>query len=95
MERLTQWIEANRAITRVDLKRCGYERCTTQLARYEDTGLTPEQVQELKERGMAKDILEGNNGFGICPRCCREFNTELIEKYEIEYCPWCGQRLSN
>ena len=47
MERLTQWIDENRAIPRVDLRRCGHERCTTQLARYEDTGLTPEQIQEM------------------------------------------------
>lgn len=32
MERLTQWIDENRAIPRVDLRRCGHERCTTQLA---------------------------------------------------------------
>ena len=53
MERLTQWIDENRAIPRVDMRRCGHERCTTQLARYEDTGLTPEQIcsiaTELKE----------------------------------------------
>ena len=49
MERLTQWIDENRAIPRVDLRRCGHERCTTQLARYEDTGLTPEQIMELSE----------------------------------------------
>lgn len=49
MERLTQWIDENRAIPRVDLRRCGHERCTTQLARYEDTGLDPEQIRELKE----------------------------------------------
>lgn len=49
MERLTQWIEENRAIPRVDLRRCGHERCTTQLARYEDTGLTPQEIRELKE----------------------------------------------
>ena len=53
MERLTQWIDENRAIPRVDLRRCGHERCTTQLARYEDIGLTPEQIisiaTELKE----------------------------------------------
>lgn len=47
MERLTQWIDENRAIPRVDLRRCGHERCTTQLARYEDTGLTPEQIREI------------------------------------------------
>lgn len=49
MDRLTQWIDENRAIPRVDLRRCGHERCTTQLARYEDTGLDPEQIRELKE----------------------------------------------
>lgn len=32
MERLTQWIDENTAIPRVDLRRCGHERCTTQLA---------------------------------------------------------------
>ena len=50
MERLTQWIDEERAITRVDLRNCGHEKCTTQLARYEDTGLTPDQIEGLKER---------------------------------------------
>lgn len=49
MERLTEWIDEERAIPRMDLRRNGHERCTTQLARYEDTGLTPEQVRDLKE----------------------------------------------
>ena len=50
MERLTQWIDEERAITRVGLRNCGHEKCTTQLARYEDTGLTPDQIEGLKER---------------------------------------------
>ena len=50
MERLTQWINEERAIPRVDLRNCGHEKCTTQLARYEDTGLTPDQIEGLKER---------------------------------------------
>lgn len=50
MERLTEWIDEERAIPRMDLRRNGHERCTTQLAKYEDTGLTPEQVRELQER---------------------------------------------
>lgn len=50
MERLTQWIDEERAIPRVDLRNCGHEKCTTQLARYEDTGLTPDQIEGLKER---------------------------------------------
>ena len=49
MERLTQWIDENTAIPRVDLRRCGHERCTTQLARYEDTGLTPAEIMEQYE----------------------------------------------
>lgn len=60
MERLTQWIDENTAIPRVDLRRCGHERCTTQLARYEDTGLTPGQIRELKERDTAKAPEEIN-----------------------------------
>ena len=34
----------------MDLRRNGYGRCTAQLAKYEDTELTPEQVRELQER---------------------------------------------
>lgn len=48
--RYTEWIEGeHRAIPRTDLRRCGYERCTTRLAEYEDTDLTVEQVQQLKK----------------------------------------------
>lgn len=100
MERLTQWIDDSRAIPRVDLKRCGHERCTTQLARYKDTGLAPEQIMELKERDTAKvPEYEGDGYYGgemvydtwICPNCG--------EKYEVDYddydfCPNCGQRLN-
>lgn len=86
MNRLTQWIDEDRAIPRVDLRRCGHERCTTQLARYEDTGLTPEQIWELKERDTAKKI-EINAGVPICPVCGRR----VVRCYD--FCPDCGQRL--
>lgn len=55
MKRLTQWIEEDRAIPRVDIRRGGYEKCAMQLARYEDTGLEPDEVMELKERDTAKE----------------------------------------
>ena len=64
MERLTQWIDENTAIPRVDLRRCGHERCTTQLARYEDTGLTPDEVKELAERDTAKAPEEIQDAYG-------------------------------
>ena len=93
MERLTQWIDENRAIPRVDLRRCGHERCTTQLARYEDTGLTTEQIMELAERDAAKAaIITGYNHaigckVGECPKC------GAMTRDYLEFCSECGQRL--
>ncbi len=86
MNRLTQWIDEDRAIPRVDLRRCGHERCTTQLARYEDTGLTPEQIIELKERDKSCKV-EINAGVPRCPVCGRK----VVKCYD--FCPDCGQRL--
>ena len=88
MERLTQWIDENRAIPRVDLKRCGHERCTTQLARYEDTGLTPEQIMKLKERDTAKAPVPfpmGADGME-----CRGCGKKALPW--DRFCPECGQR---
>lgn len=88
MERLTQWIDENTAIPRVDLRRCGHERCTTQLARYEDAGLTPEQIMELKERDTAKAPVPspvGTDGM-VCPSCG---NKALPWD---RFCGECGQR---
>lgn len=56
------------------------------LAEYEDTGLTPEQVMELKERDTAKKI-EINAGIPTCPVCGRR----IVKCYD--FCPDCGQRL--
>ena len=92
MERLTQWIDENRAIPRVDLRRCGHERCTTQLARYEDTGLTPEQIRELKERDTAMEINEIHVDEYYCPACGAENNCDQ-GVVEDNFCPRCGRRL--
>lgn len=94
MERLTQWIDENRAIPRVDLRRCGHERCTTQLARYEDTGLTPEQITSLKERDTAKPPIdiEDNYGFFVCPSCGNSiYASDDFESHK--FCLNCGQRI--
>lgn len=56
------------------------------LKKYEDTGLTPEQVMELKERDTAKKI-EINAGIPTCPVCGRR----IAKCYD--FCPDCGQRM--
>lgn len=68
MERLTQWIDEERAIQRVDLRNCGHEKCTTQLARYEDTGLTPEQIVEQTNAGWipVEERLPEEDGTYLC-----------------------------
>lgn len=92
MERLTQWIDENRAIPRVDLRRCGHERCTTQLARYEDTGLTTLEIMELKERDNLMEVTEIHVDEYYCPACGAENNCDQ-GVVEDNFCPRCGQRL--
>lgn len=66
------------------------------LTEYEDTGLTPEQVQELKERDMAKKPIKTADETGIrytdsyrCPNCGGNFTGTGI----ADFCYHCGQRL--
>lgn len=70
------------------------------LREYEDTGLTPEQIMELKERDTEKaPEIHKNKRSSVytCPSC----NLVLINKDEngwfcgqhYKFCPDCGQRL--
>ena len=97
MERLTEWIPGeHKAIPRIDLRSNGYEKCAARLAEYEDTGLTPEQVQKLKERDTAKKPIKTTEETGIrytdsyrCPNCGGNFTGTGI----ADFCYHCGQRL--
>lgn len=71
-----------------------------ELKPYEDTGLTPEQIQDLKERDTVKAPKIYKNKFSdayTCPNC----DLGLINKNETgwfcgkhyKFCPDCGQRL--
>ena len=101
MERLTERFNNGQAAVmgcgencKYDYKYCRnhYEECPEinkiyeRLAEYEDTGLTPEQVMELKERDTAKKI-EINAGIPTCPVCGRR----IVKCYD--FCPDCGQRI--
>lgn len=62
------------------------------LREYEDTGLIPEQIRELKERDEAKSPVEitahpSYIKHFACPRCRSEVHNIF------RFCPICSQRL--
>ena len=69
------------------------EKICIRLGEYEDTGLTPEQIRELKERDTAKAPAEVDEDFGYfkCPSC----GTNIIadDFNDHKFCLNCGQRL--
>ena len=83
---------------------CRYGTCRWQekanmlLKKYGDTGLTPAEIRELKERNTPKEAIYeiyGDQGDGadpdvwICPNC--EAVYDIDDDYD--FCPDCGQRL--
>lgn len=62
------------------------------LREYEDTGLTPEKITELKERDTAMEINEIHVDEYYCPACGAENNCDQ-GVVEDNFCPRCGQRL--
>ena len=69
------------------------------LREYEDTGLTPEQIQELKERDAAKAPQLEGDGYAngemvydewICPNCGEHYE---VDYDDYDFCSNCGQRL--
>lgn len=66
------------------------------LKHYEDTGLTPEQIRELKERDSAKPLMErhyeepGEKPYikYTCPNGCK-----IQPLRKSNFCSLCGQRL--
>ena len=110
MERLTERFNNGQAAVmgcgencKYDYKYCRnhYEECPEinkiyeRLAEYEDTGLTPPEILELKERGTAKAVqkVDEQPYFRkhfhdyVCPVCHKKI--ELRWKF----CGHCGQRL--
>lgn len=69
-----------------------------ELKPYEDTGLTPEEILELKEKNTPKEAIYeayGDQGDGedpdawICPNC--EAVYDIDDDYD--FCPDCGQMI--
>lgn len=67
--------------------------CVT-LGKYEDTGLTPEQIIELKERDTAKVPIDADEDYGFftCPSCGEAiYASDNFESHK--FCLNCGQRI--
>lgn len=70
-----------------------------QLKDYEDTGLTPPEIMDLKERDTAKaPVLKSDGDWDgepvydtwICPNCEEEYEVDFDD---YDFCPNCGQRI--
>ena len=61
------------------------------LGAYENTGLTPPEIMDLKERDTAMEINEIHVDEYYCPACGAENNCDQ-GVVEDNFCPRCGQR---
>lgn len=93
MERLTipdEKIEGGLRRAVIDAREVRKEAMTIYwaLKKYEDTGLTPQEIMELKERDTAKEpeIFDGN--WHKCPTCGM-----YAGGLKGNFCHRCGQRL--
>ena len=59
------------------------------LKKYEDTGLTPDEINALRERDTVKEIrgIVDHSCFAFCPSCMQKITVWA------KFCPECGQRL--
>lgn len=80
-----------------DCANCIIQECFSRLGDYEDTGLTPDQIRELKERNTAKEPEEIQDAFGdtrlICPNCRNSVINYFNRSRPPRFCMICGQRL--
>ena len=64
---------------------------------YEDTGLTPPEIVELKERDTEKAPEEIQDAFGdtrlVCPHCRNSVINYFNRSRPPQFCMICGQRL--
>ena len=68
-----------------------------ELKPYEDTGLTSDEIRELKERNTPKAPEEIQDAFGdtrlICPNCRNSVINYFNRSRPPQFCMICGQRI--
>lgn len=79
---------------------CMYGRCRWQekanmlLKEYEDTGLTPPEIMELKERDTAKAPIDADEDYGFFTcQSCGEAIYASDDFKSHKFCLNCGQRI--
>ena len=76
-------------------KECEFDdRICVTIGKYEDIGLTPQEIMELAERDTAKSPIdiEDNYGFFVCPSCGNSiYASDDFESHK--FCLNCGQRI--
>ena len=70
------------------------EKICIRLGEYEDTGLTPPEIMDLKERDTAKEPVDIDDEFDmyVCPSCNMAIGA-MEDREEHHFCLNCGQRL--
>lgn len=65
-----------------------------ELQEYEDTGLTPQEIMELKERDTAKAPIDADEDYGFftCPSCGEAIYAS-DDFVSHKFCLNCGQRI--
>ncbi len=51
-----------------------------------------QECRKVMEKQKAKKVID-NTAFGTCPSCHNEFNSELVNEYNMKYCIYCGQAI--
>ena len=97
MERLTERYTATEkpdGESYVWVRNHDYIKASEMLADYEDTGLTPEQIRDLKDRDTAKTPVETDDELDMyaCPSCDMAIGTMGGREYH-HFCLNCGQRI--
>ena len=59
------------------------------LKKYEDTGLEPDEIKELKEKSMVQKMHKPNPNIYCCPGC----GGKIMPMWDC--CPWCGQHVTD
>lgn len=65
------------------------DKCLHRLRDYENTGLTPEEIMNLKEKNMVQKMYHPNPNMYYC-RACGEKIAPIWD-----YCLWCGQHITD